>query len=172
MAKKKEPEEIIVADDELNLEAVEATKPDGMQKMFLSGPMTGYPDWNHAMFNKIAAEFRMAGFEVCSPSDFFGGDTTLERSMYMRESVKWLLEADTVILLPGWQESEGAKLEAKIAHELGLIIVEYVEDEHHRDQLDERDMQIFAKSQLIPLDEDGNEIVEVNGTFAAVEEDG
>lgn len=170
MAKKKEePKEVIVDETEINIDAVQAMKPEGMQKMFLSGPMTGYDNWNHDKFNQVAAEFRMAGFEVCSPAEFFDGDTTRDRSEYMRESIKWLLEADTVILLPGWQESEGAKLEAKIGDELGLIMVEYVEDEAHREMLDERDMQIFAGSQLIPIDENGEEIT-VNGTFVPVEE--
>lgn len=172
MAKKK-TEEPVLDEGQLNPEAVAASKPEGMQKMFLSGPMTGIANWNHDKFNEVAAEFRMAGFEVCSPAEFFDGDTTLERSAYMRESIKWLLEADTVVLLPGWQESEGAKLEAKIGDELGLIMVEYVENDAHRDLLDERDMQIFAGSQLIPVDEDGNEITEtsVSGTFVPVDED-
>jgi hypothetical protein len=40
-----------------------------------------------------------------------------------------MLEADTIVLLPGWQESKGARLEAAIATELELTIVEYVEEE-------------------------------------------
>lgn len=101
--------------------------PKGMQKMYLSGPMTGIENYNHEFFNRVAAEFRMAGFEVCTPSEFFDGDRTRERHEYMREAVKYLLEADTVVLLPGWEKSQGARLEAAIAQELDLIIVEYVE---------------------------------------------
>jgi hypothetical protein len=113
----------------------------GMGKMYLSGPMTDVEDFNHALFNSVAEEFRAAGFEVCSPAEFFDGDTTLERKDYMRESIKWLLEADTVVLLPGWMASEGAKLEAKIATELDLIIVEYVADDDHREELEKLDME-------------------------------
>jgi hypothetical protein len=111
--------------------------PTGMQKMYLSGPMTGIENYNHEFFNRVAAEFRMAGFEVCSPSEFFDGDRTRERKEYMREAVKYLLEADTVILLPGWDKSQGARLEAAIAQELDLIIVEYVE----RDDVDLETLQ-------------------------------
>jgi hypothetical protein len=112
-----------------------------MKKMYLSGPMTGIEDFNHKLFNDVAKEFRMSNFEVCSPAEFFDGDTTRERKDYMRESIKWLLEADTIVLLPGWMMSEGAKLEARIATELNLIILEYITDENHRQELEERDRE-------------------------------
>jgi len=91
--------------------------------------MTGLPNYNHELFNRVAQEFRQVGFSVCSPAEFFDGDTTKERKEYMREAVKYMLEADTIVLLPGWQESKGARLEAAIATELDLTIVEYVEED-------------------------------------------
>lgn len=138
--------------------------PSGMKKMFLSGPITGHDDFNHPTFHRIAAEFRMAGFEVCNPAEFFDGDTSKERHEYMRESFKYLLEADTVVLLPGWQESEGSKVEAAVAKELDLIIVEYFENEEAA--------QEFHKhvGTLTPVDEDGNPIEQDLGSFTAVTE--
>ena len=118
-------EGIEVARNEEVIEAVE----HGMDKMYLSGPMTGFPNYNHELFNRVAEEFRQVGFSVCSPAEFFDGDITKERKEYMREAVKYMLEADTIVLLPGWQESKGARLEAAIATELELTIVEYVEEE-------------------------------------------
>ena len=111
-----------------NEEVIEAVE-HGMDKMYLSGPMTGLPNYNHELFNRVAQEFRQVGFSVCSPAEFFDGDTTKERKEYMREAVKYMLEADTIVLLPGWQESKGARLEAAIATELDLTIVEYVEED-------------------------------------------
>jgi hypothetical protein len=139
--------------------------PPGMQKMYLSGPMTGVPEWNHPLFHRVAAEFRLGGFEVCNPAEFFDGDTTKERKDYMREAIKYLLEADTVVLLPGWDKSEGARMEAKIATELDLIIVEYVDNE---DSAQEFHRYIGS---LTPVDEDGNPIeVEANlGSLTPVE---
>ena len=127
-------------EDFLDKDVVEGPPP-GMKKMYLSGPMTGIENFNHNLFNNVAEEFRMSDFEVCNPAEFFDGDTTRERKDYMRESIKWLLEADTVVLLPGWMESEGAKLEARIATELDLIIVEYVTDDNHRRELEDRDRE-------------------------------
>jgi hypothetical protein len=137
--------------------------PAGMQKMYLSGPMTGKDDWNHSEFHRVAAEFRLAGFEVCNPAEFFDGDTERSRSEYMREAFKYLLEADTIVLLPDWQESEGSRIEAAVAKELDLIIVEYFENEEAS--------QEFHKyvGSLTPVDEDGNPVGQSLGEFKAVE---
>jgi hypothetical protein len=121
----------------------------GMNKLYLSGPMSNVENFNHALFNKVAAEFRHVGFEVCSPSEFFDGDTTRDRSEYMREAFKYLLEADTVVILPGWEDSKGARIEIMVAQELGLNLVEYVEPEDGEEQ------KIYPGT-LTPVDEDGN----------------
>ena len=167
MANKKEiPDYVQVTDNsvivDIEPEVIEGP-PSGMQKMFLSGPITSHEDFNHPTFHRIAAEFRMAGFEVCNPAEFFDGDTSKERHEYMRESFKYLLEADTIVLLPGWQESEGSKVEAAVAKELDLIIVEYFENDEAS--------QEFHKyvGSLTPVDEDGNPVGQALGEFKAVE---
>jgi hypothetical protein len=126
-----------IIDAEIVTEGIEVTRNEdiiesvehGMDKMYLSGPMTGLPNYNHELFHRVAAEFRQVGFSVCSPAEFFDGDITKERKEYMREAIKYLLEADTIVLLPGWEESKGARLEATIATELDLSIMEYIEPE-------------------------------------------
>ena len=135
------------------VEEFNATK--GMNKLYLSGPMTGVKNFNHELFNRVAAEFRMVGFEVCSPSEFFDGDTTREREEYMREAFKYLLEADTVVILPGWEQSKGARIEITVAQELGLNLVEYVEPQENQP----------IGGILTPVEEDGN-----FGSFTPVEE--
>jgi hypothetical protein len=138
-----------------NEEVIEAVE-HGMDKMYLSGPMTGLPNYNHELFNRVAQEFRQVGFSVCSPAEFFDGDITKERKEYMREAVKYMLEADTIVLLPGWQESKGARLEAAIATELDLTIVEYVEED---------DRASTGVLTLVDEDSSGN-----LGSFTPVEE--
>jgi hypothetical protein len=138
-----------------NEEIIEAIE-HGMDKMYLSGPMTGFPNYNHELFDRVAAEFRQVGFSVCSPAEFFDGDITKERKEYMRESIKYLLEADTVVLLPGWGDSKGARLEAAIATELDLSIVEYIEEENQ---------STYVGSSLTPIEEDQN-----FGSFTPIEE--
>lgn len=145
-------EENKVVNEDL-VEQFNATK--GMNKLYLSGPMTNVENYNHDLFNKVAAEFRMVGFDVCSPSEFFDGDKTREREEYMREAFKYLLEADTVVILPGWEESKGARIEIMVAQELGLNIVEYVEPDENQP----------IGGILTPVEEDGN-----FGSFTPVEE--
>lgn len=92
--------------------------------IYISGPMTGLPDWNYPAFNEAAEFLRSKGYEVFNPAEIFEGRTDLPRNEYMREDIKALLECDTVMLLSGWEKSEGALLEADIAFEIGLPVLE------------------------------------------------
>jgi hypothetical protein len=129
-----------------------------MNKLYLSGPMTDIENFNHPMFHRVAQEFRNSNFQVCSPAEFFDGDSSRPRKEYMREAFKYLLEADTIVLLPGWEGSKGARIEAAVAQELDLIVVEYIENEEEK---------TFVGSTLTPIDE---EEIEISGTFTPVEE--
>jgi hypothetical protein len=80
--------------------------------------MTGIKKYNYPLFNKIAKK-------VLNPAEFFGGKGDRSREEYMRESIKALLDANEVILLPEWEGSQGAVLEVLIAKELGLKITSY-----------------------------------------------
>lgn len=94
-----------------------------MKKLYLSGPMTGYPDSNYPAFAQAAAEWRRLGWSVISPAENFGGDTTLPRHIYMRRDIEQVLSVHAVAVLPGWRDSKGAQLEVRIAKELGLPIL-------------------------------------------------
>jgi len=82
--------------------------------------MTGRPEFNYPAFVTAAIRLGVKGFEVINPADEFGGDVTLERRLYMRRSMENVLKADGLAVLPGWNESAGAKLEVNMALELGL----------------------------------------------------
>lgn len=100
--------------------------PKGVTKVFISGPMTGIEDWNHPLFNMVALELRGSGYSVCNPAEFYDGDQTRARAEYMRKSFEGLLESEMVFLLPGWQDSEGALVEAAAGVQLGLLVTELV----------------------------------------------
>lgn len=145
----------------------------GMSKMYLSGPMDDVEDFNHPLFHRVAQEFRNANFAVCNPAEFFDGDKTRERKEYMREAFKYVLEADTIVLLPGWENSKGARLEAAMATELDLTIMEYIEND---DQAPfgavstDGSEEYQASFTPVVLDQDGNEITPNLGTFTPTEE--
>lgn len=90
--------------------------------IYISGPMTGLPDYNYPLFHGVAAALRRRSFAVINPAEFFGGKADRTRNEYMRESILRLMEADGVVLLPGWEKSQGALLEVAIAKELDIPI--------------------------------------------------
>ena len=157
-----------------NEDVVESVE-HGMSRLYLSGPMTGIPNYNHELFDRVAKEFRDANFAVCSPAEFFDCDLTKERKEYMREAVKYLLEADTIVLLPGWEESKGARLEVGIATELDLIVVEYVENDEQAAKLPPvggmlTSLDRMHEARIPPIDQNGDEVSAPLSSFTPVEE--
>lgn len=96
---------------------------DGCQKVkaYISGPMRGIHNFNYDTFNQVEeALYRWwnstnGDFTVINPARNFGGDTTLQIATYMDADLRQVLDADTIVLLPGWRDSEGAKLEVRVA---------------------------------------------------------
>lgn len=91
-------------------------------KIYLSGPMTGLPEYNYPAFHDAAKRLREQGHDVVSPAELHGDDI-LTWEQYMRADIKALCDCDTLALLPGWESSRGAHLELHIAHRLGIRIV-------------------------------------------------
>lgn len=90
--------------------------------IYISGPMTGLPEYNYPAFNEAAAMLRRSGFNVCNPAEFFGGKGDRTREEYMVESVRCLIACDVVMTLPDWDKSAGAILEVEIAKQIGLPV--------------------------------------------------
>ena len=94
-----------------------------MTAIYLSGPMTGLPDYNYPAFNEAAAQLRQFGFRVLNPAEIFGGDMTRSRSEYLKADLLVLIqEAELVVTLPEWEQSAGARLEVEVAFQLGLPV--------------------------------------------------
>lgn len=92
---------------------------------YLSGPMTGYPGYNYQAFHEAARKLREEGVFVFNPADTNGSLPNGERETFLRHDVATVLQADVVIVLPGWTASRGARLEVLIAQELGIPVLEY-----------------------------------------------
>lgn len=92
---------------------------------YISGPMTGLPDFNRQAFLDAEKKLTKNGFVCFNPARvFLDDDATWED--YMREDIKALLECQSVFMLPGWEGSRGALLEHAIAESLGLIIFDRI----------------------------------------------
>lgn len=90
-----------------------------MEKVYVCGPMTGYPDFNRPAFRTAADLVRAQGFEVVTPADCYSGDSW---EAGMKHDIPAMLSCDRVALLGEWEKSRGARLEVFIARELGMKV--------------------------------------------------
>jgi len=89
--------------------------------IYIAGPMTGYDDFNFPAFDKVAKEWDERGYAVLNPASSFMRRQDLSYEQYMRSAVMLLIQASAIVLLPGWQKSNGACMEALMAARLGLF---------------------------------------------------
>lgn len=93
--------------------------------IYLSGPMTGYPESNYPLFHKVAAQLRAQGHRVYNPAEFSQERPFPIRRAFAAYSAFICLEADTLVLLPGWRGSKGVSAERALADNCGLEIHEW-----------------------------------------------
>ena len=86
-------------------------------RLYISGPMTGLPDYNRPAFNSTALQLRRAGYEVVNPVDN-GLPESSPWHHHMRADIGLLMRCDAVAWLPGWHQSKGAKIEIELANKL------------------------------------------------------
>lgn len=94
---------------------------------YIAGPMTGIEGHNYPAFEKATAHLRRDGLKVLSPHEFFPPpgedfDPVLGRIQRLRKDVSFLSNCDATLLLPGWSESRGARMELNLALELGMRV--------------------------------------------------
>jgi hypothetical protein len=102
-------------------------------RLYLAGPMSGYPQFNFPAFYEAAQTLRESGVDIVSPAEMDADDgidgeaMASENGDAKKLSLTWaqLLARDVMILgdetenavhgivfLPNWERSRGAKLEA------------------------------------------------------------
>lgn len=88
-------------------------RPKTIQKLYIAGPMSNYPDCNYPAFFKAAAALEARGYTVVNPAT-----SELAKAHYvdfLREDLRWMLECDAVAVLENWWESVGARNEVMVA---------------------------------------------------------
>jgi hypothetical protein len=105
--------------------------------IYLAGPMQGYPEFNFPRFNAVAAALRAQGHRVFNPAekdierhngvDISKGNATgdlaqskTEHKFSLRTALSDDLDyicntANCIVLLPGWEKSNGAQAEHRTA---------------------------------------------------------
>lgn len=105
--------------------------------LYLSGPMTGYPDHNKAMFHEAAVALRGQGHDVISPAeldnsagiDLRGTGWEVDDDQYqafLKRDLTHVEDADGIVFLPGWSRSGGAGREGEHASNMGLLLFLWV----------------------------------------------
>ena len=90
---------------------------------YLAGKMRGVEHMNFPAFAAATAELRAAGWTVISPAEMdvengFDGSRDPSEAELLEMCERDLAAGDvvdTIILLPGWQDSEGVKVELRHA---------------------------------------------------------
>lgn len=81
-------------------------------KHYLSGPMTGYENFNIPAFKSAKEELEKQGFKLELPVDIENAKEGWLWGDYLAEDVRVICnECEGIILLPEWERSRGAKLE-------------------------------------------------------------
>lgn len=93
-------------------------------KIYLSGPMTGYPNFNREAFY-AAEELLSPRYDVVSPARIRVNPVDNAEPLWsdwMRAAIREMMDASAVALLPGWGKSTGAQVEYTLAINLGILV--------------------------------------------------
>lgn len=114
-----------------------------MKKIYIAGPMSGYPEFNFPAFFRAAKLWEEAGWTVFNPANKSneakvvghssfgeGNDKALMASGWsFRDAYKWdtdrVIEADAIYMLKGWEASPGARGEHGVAMAMKTKYPEY-----------------------------------------------
>lgn len=98
-------------------------------RVYVAGPMSSLPEFNYPEFKRRTDWLRSHDMDVICPTEV--GETldggrggVIQQREYLRACIYALLQCNTIHLLPGWENSTGARCEAAIALSLGFTFVD------------------------------------------------
>lgn len=112
-----------------------------MSRVYLAGPMSDRPRFNFPAFERAAAELRACGVDVVSPHEldaekerreaWTSEDGEMDGTLWadcLARDIR-IIAADgieSIVVLPGWAGSRGARLETFVGNALcGLPVFDY-----------------------------------------------
>lgn len=99
-------------------------------RVYLSGPMSNIAEFNFPAFTRAAEALRGWGYTVFNPAEQGWGEgdpetgtiSTDEYNQFLREDIRQVTTADMVVVLDGWEKSNGASFEVDVAQRLGIPV--------------------------------------------------
>lgn len=100
------------------------------RRIYIAGPMSGYPGFNYPAFDRAQEQLAAAGFDPVSPADPAqrspnDPDELAPGVSYedcLARAIEKLTSADVLAALPGWEQSHGARLEIALAGRRGMEV--------------------------------------------------
>ena len=108
-----------------------------MKTIYISGPMSNIENSNLDEFDEAEKQLKQLGFDVLNPHKiceelnirFFEMGKVPHYEDYLKEDIiQMLSKCDTVLVLPCWRQSKGAKLEIANAIACGLDVAFDISD--------------------------------------------
>jgi hypothetical protein len=90
-----------------------------MKKIYICGKVTGDQNYQDKFLKEEKRLFSFK-YEPVNPASFISANE--EWTTAMKKALRALLLCDGVSLLPDWKRSKGAKIEVRLARELGIDV--------------------------------------------------
>lgn len=118
---------------------------EASSRVYLAGPMRARPFYNAPAFDKAAATLRSRGYEVLNPVDFDRESYQVDFTLYplgteeipglpplpdlLLRDLEYVSLCSAIVLLPGYENSKGARTEKAFAEFCGLRVLYYTPEE-------------------------------------------
>lgn len=116
-------------------------------KVYISGPITGIAFGNRFAFMCARYALELCGYEVVDPSEVQLDDEA-SWADYMRADLKLLLDCDFILMLDGWEDSKGARIERELAENLGIEEIDVDQERERISKCAAEDIDVGAYSKL------------------------
>lgn len=93
-----------------------------MEKIYISGKITGIEAEAPALFSAVENQLKQQGYEVVNPM-LLSHNHDKSWESYMKEDIKAMCDCDSIFMLKNWAHSKGASVELNLARVLGLKII-------------------------------------------------
>lgn len=91
-------------------------------KLYISGPITGYPNKNREAFEEVAAVVKQLGHDPVTPFDLNVVEPVESTDWVanMKRDLKFVPTVDGFVMLDDWEKSKGACVEVAVAYFLEI----------------------------------------------------